>query len=182
MRIACEMVEKFTKMWYNETKKGGERMNFLHCDRDENMFSLHDCITDRVYFQDKELIFDFPDGFWVLPDHPASDIDKVVRTDAAKVTYTLIDDEYDVTIYVFEKSLFGQTIRKEWSIGELADKINSGKCKLEFLYRYNQGNNNAILMCNIRVDKKPYFKDCWIEITYASLEYAWNHLCEDRTW
>lgn len=157
-------------------------MSFLHCDRDENMFSLHDCITDRVYFQDKELIFDFPDGFWVLPDHPASDINKVVRTDAAKVTYTLIDDEYDVTIYVFEKSLFGQTIRKEWSIGELADKINSGKCKLEFLYRYNQGNNNAILMCNIRVDKKPYFKDCWIEITYASLEYAWNHLCEDRTW
>ena len=97
-------LEIFTDLWYNETKKGGERMNFLHCDRDENMFSLHDCITDRVYFQDKELIFDFPDGFGVLPNHPANDIDKVVRTDAAKVTYTLIDDEYDVTLYVFEKS------------------------------------------------------------------------------
>ena len=157
-------------------------MDFSHSDRDEDLFSLHDCITDRACFEGKELRFEFPDGFWVLPHHPASDIDKVVRTDAAQVTYTLMDNEYDVTIYVFEKSIFGQTVRKEWSVAELVDRINSGKCKLEFLYRYNQGDNNAILKCNVRVDKKPYFKDAWIEITYASVEYAWNHLRKDRAW
>ena len=157
-------------------------MAFLHCDSDENLFSLHDCITDRVYFADNVLSFDFPDGFWVPPEHPAGIADKVVRTDASKVTYTLIDDEYDVTIYVFEKSLFGQIVRKEWSIGDLVDKINSGKCKLEFLYRYNQGEHNAVWRCNLRVNKKPYFKDCWIEITYASVLYEWNELRKDRTW
>ena len=157
-------------------------MAFLHCDRDEDLFTLHDCITDRVYFADNVLSFDFPDGFWVLPDHSEGIPDKVVRTDASKVTYTLMDDEYDVTIYVFEKSLFGQIVRKEWSIGDLVDKINSGKCKLEFLYRYNQGEHNAVWRCNLRTSKKPYFKDCWIEITYASVQYEWNRLCEDRIW
>ena len=157
-------------------------MSFAHHDRDEDLFSLHDCITNHVCFQDNVWSFDFPDGFWVLPDHPESRIDKAVRSDPAQVEYTLMDNEYDVTIYVFEKSLFGQIVRKEWSIGDLVDKINSGKCKLEFLYRYNQGEHNAVWRCNLRTSKKPYFKDCWIEITYALVQYEWNRLCEDRIW
>ena len=94
-------------------------MGFLHCDRDETLFTLHDCITERVCFADNVLSFDFSDGFWVLPDHPDGIADKAVRTDASRVEYTLIDNEYDVTIYVFEKSLFGQIVRKEWSIEDL---------------------------------------------------------------
>ena len=157
-------------------------MGFLHCDRDETLFTLHDCVTERVCFADNVLSFDFSDGFWVLPDHPEGIPDKAVRTDASRVEYTLMDNEYDVTIYVFEKSLFGQIVRKEWSIEDLVDKINSGKCKLEFLYRYNQGDHNAIWKCCLHRGKKPYFADCEIEITYASVQYRWNHLRKDRTW
>ena len=61
-------------------------------------------------------------------------------------------------------------------------KVNSGKYRLEFLYRYNQGNNNAIWKCSLHRGKKPYFADCEIKITYASVQYAWNRLREDRTW
>ena len=44
------------------------------------------------------------------------------------------------------------------------------------------GFDNAVWRCNLRTSKKPYFKDCWIEITYASVQYEWNRLCEDRIW
>ena len=66
---------------YNKTEKGGERsMNFSHCDHSENHLTLHDCIAERAYFENGKLGFEFHDGFWVLPNHPESNLSEKIFT------------------------------------------------------------------------------------------------------
>ncbi len=157
-------------------------MNFSHCDKGEEFISLHDCITQQVYFQNGKLGFEFNDGFWILPSHPDNNLSEVVRTDFSKVEYMLEDGEdYDVTIYVFKKIHFKKTVRTEWSIQDLANKINIGKCKLEFLHQYLE-ENCRIIECELKYEKKPYRQECIMKIYAPEVSYYWNNLRKDRPW
>ena len=64
-------------------------MEFLHCEKDERYLSLHDCISEKAYFQDGKLGFTFSDGFWISSEHPDSNLPAVVRTDFSKAEYIL---------------------------------------------------------------------------------------------
>jgi len=176
-------VEMFADLWYNEAKKGdGRGMNFSHCDHNEKYLTLHDCIAERAYFENGILGFEFNDGFWISPDHPDSDLTKVVRTDFSKAEFTLEDGaDYDVTIYVFKETFHKRTIRTEWTIQDLINKINSGTCRLEFLYQYI-GYHSRIIECELRLDKKPYHMECIMKISASKVSYYWNNLREDRPW
>ena len=66
-------------------------MEFSRIDHNENHLSLHDCIAERAYFENGNLGFEFNDGFWISPDHPDSNLSKIVRTDLSKVEYALED-------------------------------------------------------------------------------------------
>lgn len=157
-------------------------MDFLHRDCNEEYISLHDCIAECAHFDNGALVFDLNDGFWVLPDHPASDVSEIVRTDFARVEYILEDGaEYDASIYVFTKTFWGKIIRSEWSIQKLIESINSKKYRLEFLYQYLDG-NTRIIECELRSCKKPYASECMLKLTLARVEYCWNNLRENRPW
>lgn len=157
-------------------------MVFSHCDSDERYLSLHDCITERAYFEDGKLGFQLDDGFWVSPDHPENNLSNLVRTDSSKVEYTLENGaSYDVTVYVFKENIFKKTIRIEWTMQELLDNINSGKCKLEFLYQYVDC-ASRIVECELKLNKKPYRMECVIKISAPKVSYYWNNLRADRTW
>lgn len=170
-------------LWYNESKKGGGLyMNFAHCDTDEKYLTLHDCVAERAYFENGKLGFEFNDGFWVSPDHPESNLSELVRTDFSKVEYTLEDGaDYDVTVYVFKKNLFKKTIRVEWTIQELINNINNGKCKLEYLYQYVDY-SSRIVECELKLNKKPYRQECILKISAREVSYYWNNLREDCPW
>ena len=157
-------------------------MTFAHCDCNETCLSLHDCTAEQVYFEDGKLGFAFPDGFWVSPEHPESHLSNIVRTDRAKVEYTWGDGaEYDITIYVYEKNIFKKTIRVEWTLGQLLREINSGKCKLEFLYQYVDF-HARIVECELVSSHKPYRRECMMKVSAPKVHYFWNHLREDRPW
>lgn len=157
-------------------------MNFSHCDDNETYISLHDCVSDGAYFEDGKLGFTFPDGFWISPDHPESNLSKLVRTDFSKVEYTLEDGEdYDVAVYVFEKSFWGKTLRTEWSVQRLVSQINSGICKLEFLYQYIDFHARMV-ECTLISDKKPYRRECMMKLSAPQVSYFWNSLRADRPW
>ena len=157
-------------------------MEFSHCDHNEDYFILHDCIPQQAYFQNCKLGFEFNNGFGVMPDHPENHFCEVARTDFSKVEYSLLDgDEYDVTVYVFEKTFFGKIIRKKWKIQKLIDGINNSKCQLEFLYRYSQGNGFNIFKCMLKFNNKRIPKECWMEITSLDVKYYWNKIYRDRT-
>ena len=157
-------------------------MNFSHCDKDEKYLSLHDCIAEHAYFENGKLGFEFNDGFWISPDHPESNLPDLVRTDFSKVEYMLEDGEdYDVTVYVFKRSFSKKMIGSEWTVRELVDRINSGKCKLEFLYQYLDYNARMI-ECELHFDKKPYRKGCIMKVSAPKANYYWNNLREGCTW
>ena len=157
-------------------------MNFSHCDKDEKYLSLHDCIAEQAYFENGKLGFEFNDGFWISPDHPESNLSNLVRTDFSKVEYTLEDGaDYDVTVYVFKKNPFKKTLRVEWTIQELINNINNGKCKLEFLYQYVDY-NSRIVECELKLNKKPYRQECIMKISAPETRYYWNNLRKECPW
>lgn len=157
-------------------------MNFTHCDHIEQHISLHDCVSECAYFENGNLGFEFNDGFWILPDHPESNFDKLVKTDFSKVEYLLTCGKPDdVTVYVFDRDHGKKIVGTEWTLDELVDNINLGKCKLEFLYQYI-GYNARMIECELHFDKKPYHKECIIKISAPEVSYYWNNLCENRVW
>ncbi|MBE6658483.1 MAG: hypothetical protein E7604_08570 [Ruminococcaceae bacterium] len=139
-------------------------------------------MAGHAYFENGTLVFAFEDGFWVSPDHPDSPLSKMVRTDASRVEYILEDGgDYDVTVYVFRRTCFRQTVRVEWSIQELIQKINTGTYQLEFLYQYRDW-NTRIVECELKFDKKPYRQECIMKISAPEVRYHWNRLREDCPW
>lgn len=155
---------------------------YKHYDSDDGFLSLHDCDAKKIEFRDGTLTFFFPDGFWVLPEHEASDLKQVVRTDEAQVDFLLEDqDESNATIYVFTQSPFGKVIREEWPVAKLLDAINRMGFRLEFLYQY-KGYNERIFDCWLWFDKKPYHRECELRIAASQVIYCWNNLCEDQPW
>lgn len=155
---------------------------FLHCDTDDELINLHDCKAERAVFGSGVLEFDFGDGFWISPDHSESNLSELVRTDRSKVEFRLIDgDEYDVTVFVFERNIFKQTVRKEWSVQKLVDSINSGEVTIEFLYQYSDG-YARIVQCHLWSHKKPYSRECILKIDAPEVRYYWNNIIEDRVW
>ena len=84
--------------------------------------------------------------------------------------------------YTLSRKTFSKkTIRIEWTIQELLNNINSGKCKLEFLYQYVDY-SSRIVECELKLDKKPYRMECVIKISAPEVSYYWNNLREDRPW
>ena len=157
-------------------------MKFSHCDTDEKHLTLHDSIAERAYFENGKLGFEFNDGFWISPDHPESNLSRLVRTDFSKVEYTLTDGkDYDVTVYVFKRAYGKSIVGSEWTLDELIDNINLGKCKLEFLYQYLDYNARMV-ECELHFNKKPYHKGCIIKISAPEVKYFWNNLREECTW
>ena len=157
-------------------------MQFTHCDLNEQHLSLHDCVTEQAYLTDGKLGFTFAEGFWVSPDHPESNLDRLVRTDFAKVEYALTDGEaYDVTVYVFKHSFSGEITGREWSLAELIDAINAGTHKLEFLYQYLEY-SSRIVECELISAQEPYRQTCMLKISAPKVRYYWSNLRADCPW
>lgn len=154
---------------------------FKHYDTDDNYISLHDCHVTNITYENGILTFGFDDGIWILEGHPSNSLNKIVKTDKAYVKLCLETGEaYDVTLYIYEKK-FNKTLRKEWDLYKLIEKINEKKYTLEMLYQY-KGYNSILIECWMWSDKKPYSRECELKIAATGAEYCWNSLCEDREW
>jgi len=105
-------------------------MQYRYSSTDKDRFSLHDCLATAAELNGEHLIFTFPDG--IFYDEYSNDWP---NTGKAEVEF-IIDRMRGVTVYEFidEK---GQTFRKEYSLEQLLEKINSAKWELEFAYRYD---------------------------------------------
>ena len=157
-------------------------MEYKHCDNNEKHIILHDCTCEKAYLENGVLGFEFEDGFWVSHEHPESNLSTLVRTDSSKAEFVLgRESEFDVTIYIFKKSFFGVTVRKEITIEKLIDDINSEKYALEFLYQYID-DEMRIVECDLSSKKKLRFAECQIKMYTPKVNYYWNNLCEDRVW
>ena len=156
---------------------------FKHSETDachDKTLSLHDCVADKVCFSDNTLRFYLPDGFWVTPNQKESHCDKVVRTNASAVDFSLknIDDAY---VRVFNRNIFKKTYTDIWEINKLVSTINNGECSIEFIYQYRTY-FEQMWHCVIHSKKKPYYRECQLHLPETEATFFWNDLRPDREW
>ena len=152
---------------------------YKHYDKDGTAISLHDCRAEKATFENGVLTFCFlTDGFWIGSDHEANLTGEAVRTDASEVQFHLLyeDEEDDFDCYVFDKKSERKAVRKQWTISELVSAINSGKYRLEFLYRYVGGYKEKVFVCELCQKKKPYRRECQLWLSVQDVTYCWNEI------
>lgn len=159
---------------------------FIHCEDSNEFLTLHDCIAEKVYLRDGILTFEFPDGFWIGPEHPDNPYNECLRTDKAKVEFVLENGEgYDVFVWLHvreNKKSRKQTVR-HWDIDLLIKNINAGKCAYEFLDEYRNTQVPEQLICGqLRGEGKYTFCECWMRIYATKVNYYWNNVLPDRPW
>lgn len=152
------------------------QQKYIHCDKGGRVWLLHDCIAEKAALEGNVLTFFFPEGIWVPESHKANAAGKTVRTDAAKACYHLADDG-ETAVYVFKEKKNGKTVRKEWPLSKLLDKLNSGELRLEFLCEYRDW-HRRLIECWLW-DEAHSWRACEIRFTAEPLYYCWNRLRED---
>ena len=160
--------------------------NFKHIDPDEfhgKELTLHDCMSDKISFENHTLRFYLPDGFWVTSHHIENASEKVIRTDASVVDFS-IEDIDDIIVRVFTSHRcfgFRNTSVELWNMEQLISAINSGKCTLEFITQYRT-HYEQMWHCVIHSKKKPYYRECQLHLPETEATFFWNDLRPDREW
>ena len=145
--------------------------------------TLHDCVANEILFENNTLRFHLPDGFLVTPHHKENSSEKVLRTDASAVDFS-IEDIDDIMIDVFTRHRwlwFRSTCVVHWHMEQLISKVNSGKCTIEFITQY-KSHYEQMWHCAIRSNKKPYYRECHLYLPNTKATFCWNNLCFDREW
>ena len=142
-------------------------MQYEHSSTNKSDFSLHDCRATSVELINDRLIFRFPDGIFFFEYS-----DDWPNTGKAEVEFR-VDSMRGVTFYLFVES-DGQTIRKECTLEQLIDKINTNEWELEFAYRYD-GYEEVLYKCWIWRNHEPWTYECelWVG-TKENTVFRWD--------
>ena len=154
---------------------------FLHNDPDsyqDAKISLHDCIADKISYENNVLTLHFSDGFWITANHEDSGLDNTVRTDFSQVDFAVTPEKHSyIYLDVFIKRKYRKTIVECWDLEKLMKVVNSGKYQLEFIYQYTTF-FEQMWLCNLH-HKGNYGHDCQFHIPYSVATYRWNKLRKD---
>jgi hypothetical protein len=141
-------------------------MNYEFTSNNKDCFSLHDCRAVHVEIKDSCLTLYFPEGIFYSEYE-----DCWPNTGSAAVEY-VFDDPEDIRFYLFKGKKKKKTV-KEYSLKKLADKINSKKWQLEFLYRYD-GYQEVVYTVSVWFNKKPWSYAGQIFIRNEGETFSWN--------
>ena len=142
-------------------------MQYAYSSTDKDRISLHDCIASAAELTNERLIFRFPNGFSYeeyLNEWP--------NTGEAEIEITL-ESIKSVKVYLFGEAE-GKTIREEYTIEQLVEKINNKEWELEFAYRY-YGYQEILYTCWIwnKMGSGTYECELWIR-TKEDIIFKWN--------
>ncbi len=142
-------------------------MQYEYVSTEKDKFSLHDCRAVSVEQIDDRLIFFLPNGFFFEEysnDWP--------NTGKAEVEF-VIDPMRGVTVYLFKESE-AQTVREQYTLEQLIERINRGEWELEFAYRYD-GYEEILYKCWIWENHTPWTYECelWIG-TKEDIVFRWD--------
>lgn len=155
---------------------------YKYCDIEDSCITLHDCVAEKMNFDNGVLSFLFPHGFWITQQHPKNESDNIVRTDASKVDFQIIDEEIDgICIYVFRKNKKGKLIREEWEMINFINAVNNGDFRVEFITQYKSF-QSVLFKCWVWFDRSPYHSECEIILHTEKAAYQWKHLRYDCVW
>ncbi|MBQ6654141.1 MAG: DUF4298 domain-containing protein [Erysipelotrichaceae bacterium] len=96
---------------------------------DEDHFTLHDCRVTSISYEDKCLTFEMPQGIY------HDEYGKCWPNTGRAAVQWIITGEDEACLQVFVRES-GKTIRYEYDLEDMMEKINSGVWELELGYRY----------------------------------------------
>ena len=151
-----------------------------------NAISLHDCKATTITIDGSDLIFDFPDGFWITPASNHINHHCPVKTGPAQLCIHEIFEEspfdsIDIykTTYIFAKPVFCRRLRPCHSA--FLKMFQSGKYDLEFITEYH-ASISSLYQCFIWKKNSGVYAECQLELTAKSIEYRWNEIHYDHEW
>ena len=147
---------------------------------------LHDCRADSVRVDGSDLVFDFPDGFWIAPVSGHIDCDRPVKTGAAQLCFRGVfqEDPFDdIDVYkttcVFGKPVFCRRVQLKYPT--FLKMFQSEKYELEFTAEYHMS-ISSLYQCRIRKKNAGVDAECQFGVTAKSIEYRWNEILYDHVW
>jgi hypothetical protein len=151
-----------------------------------NTISLHDCKASVITMEGSDLIFDFPDGFWITPLSSHSDHDCPIKTGPAQLCIHGIFEEapFDTidiykTIHILGKPVFCRRLQPEYPT--FLKMFQTGKYDLEFITEYHT-DITSLYQCWIWKKDSGVYAECQFELTAKSIEYRWNEIRYEREW
>ena len=148
--------------------------------------SLHDCKADLIVINGNDLVFDFPDGFWITPTSKHIDHDVPLKTGPAQLCFhdVFVDEPFN-SIDIFKSTrFFGKTIlcrRQQPESSTFLKLFQSQKYELEFITEYHSS-ITSLYQCWIWKKNSGIDSECQFEIAAKSIEYRWNEILHDRQW
>lgn len=149
-----------------------------------NTISLHDCKAATITFGGSDLIFDFPDGFWLTPVSSHNDHALPIKTGPAQLCLRVISEDapFDAidlykTVRIFGKDVFCRRLQPDHSM--FLKLFQTGKYDLEFISEYHAP-KSSLYQCCIWKRNSGVYADCQLELTFESIEYRWNEIRYDR--
>lgn len=163
-----------------------ENKSFKHTDPDsfhDRELTLHDCVSNKIIYENNTLRFILPEGFWVTHHHRDNPTPKVVRTDASAVDFTTEDlDDILIHVVIRKRRPWGmKTTVETWDMEQLMACVNGGEFVLDFNTQY-RAYYEQMWHCSIRSRKKPYYRECYIHLPNTKATYFWNELNPEREW
>ena len=151
-----------------------------------NTISLHDCKANSITMDGSNLIFDFPDGFWITPASSYIDRDCPIKTGSAQLCIHGIFEEapFDaIDIYKMVRILGKPVLcrRLQPDDSTFLKMFQTGKYELEFITEYHAA-ISSLYQCWIWKKNSGVYAECQFELTAKSIEYRWNEIRYDREW
>ena len=142
-------------------------MEYEFTSTDKEKFSLHDCFAKSVELTGDRLVFRLPEGFYCMDyskDWP--------NTGKAEVEF-IIDKMRGASFNLFVEE-DGKTVRNEFTIEQLVEKINNNEWELEFAYRYD-GYQEILYKCWVWevAGRRTYESELWIG-TQEDVIFRWD--------
>ena len=151
-----------------------------------NTISLHDCKATSITMEGSNLIFDFPDGFWIMPASSYIDRDCPIKTGPAQLCIHGIFEEapFDTidiykTVHILGKPVLCRRLQPDDST--FLKMFQTGKYELEFITEYHAA-ISSLYQCWIWKKNSGVYAECQFELTAKSIEYRWNEIRYDREW
>ena len=151
-----------------------------------NTISLHDCKATSITMEGSNLIFNFPDGFWITPANKHINHDRPIKTGPAQLCIRGVFkeapfDAIDIykTFRILGKPVFCRRLQPEHPI--FLKMFQTRKYELEFITEYHAA-ISSLYQCWIWKKKSGVYAECQFELTAKSIEYRWNEIRYDREW
>ena len=145
-----------------------------------NEISLHDCRASAITLHGSDVVFDFPDGFWLTPISNYNHSSEPVKTGQSQLCFRGVFaevpfDAIDIykTMRIFGKSILCRRCQPESS--NFLKVFQNERYELEFITEYHAP-ISSLYQCWMWRKNSDVYRECQFEITADSIEYRWNDI------